>query len=83
MCIRISYTNSPTYNPYDSATQVITLPAALPQAGAETVVRALLTELAVVQPRVGARCHCGAAIRLLPRVPQQQRRSEQVSHHGA
>lgn len=82
MCIRITYTARPIFDPYDSATQVITLPAALSPASAQVAVRALLTELAVVQPRVGARCHCGAAIRLLPRVPQQ-RRSEQVSHHGA
>ncbi|MFE6080038.1 hypothetical protein [Streptomyces virginiae] len=82
MCIRIAYTTRPILDPYDSATQIITLPVALPQRHAETVVRALLTELAIVQPHVGARCHCGAAIRLLPRVPQQ-RRSRQVSHHGA
>ncbi|WP_328962920.1 hypothetical protein [Streptomyces virginiae] len=82
MCIRITYTTRPICEPYDSATQVITLPAALSPAGAHLVVRALLTELAVIQPRIGARCHCGAAIRLLPRVPQQ-RRSGQVTHHGA
>lgn len=82
MCIRITYTTRPIYDPYDSVTQVITLPAALSASSVRVVVRALLTELAVPQPAIGARCHCGAAIRLLPRVPKQ-RRSEQVSHHGA
>lgn len=84
MCIRINYTNRPAYSYriYDSSTQVIALPASLPEGSIETAVRAVLSKLAVPQPPVGARCHCGAAIRLLPRVPQQ-RRSEQVSHHGA
>ncbi|MFD7096576.1 hypothetical protein [Streptomyces xanthophaeus] len=85
MCIRISYTNRPahTYRIYTASTQVIAVPAALPADAVEVAVRAVLYKLAVPQPPVGARCHCGAAIRLLPRVPQQQRRSEQVSHHGA
>lgn len=84
MCIRIIYTSRPlrSYRIYDSSTQVIALPASLPQELTEVAVRAVLVKLAVPQPRVGARCHCGAAVRLLPRVPRQLR-SEQVSHHGA
>lgn len=82
MCIRINYTTSPApFRIYDSSTQVIALPATMPDEVVEDAVRAVLAKLAVPQPRAGARCHCGAAIRL-PRVPQQ-RRSEQVSHHGA
>jgi hypothetical protein len=47
-----------------------------------TVVRAIMAELAVLQPELGAVCWCGEPIDLLPRVPEQ-RRSEQVMNHGA
>ncbi|MFB6517475.1 hypothetical protein [Streptomyces sp. NPDC056401] len=84
MCIRITFTNRSalTYRTYEASTQVITLPSSLPDEVVEIAVRAVLDKLAVPQALAGARCHCGAAIRLLPRIPEQ-RRSAQVSHHGA
>jgi hypothetical protein len=83
MCVRVRYTSAAPYVPYDPAERCICLPSSLPEELTLTVVRAILGEMAIEQPSAGATCFCGAPVRFLPRVPQQQRRSEQVSHHGA
>lgn len=83
MCVRIRFTVRSGLPIYDSAAGLLTLPGNLNPAHRVTAVRAVLTELAVPQPELGAVCWCGEAIDLLPRVPDQQRRSEQVTHHGA
>lgn len=84
MCIRVRFTSAPasTYRHYDSATHTITLPAALPDQHRLWALRLVLSKMAVKQPERGARCHCGAPIRLLPRIPVQ-RRSGQVISRGA
>lgn len=80
MCVRVEYSAN-SADPWDSARGVITLPPALPPEQTLTVVRAVLAELAVLQPEFGARCYCGAEVNL-PRVPEQ-RRSTEVMRHGA
>jgi hypothetical protein len=82
MCVRVRFSSRATPRIYDPATRTITLPAALTPAHSVVVIRAVLSELAVVQPMFGARCWCGERVMLLPRVPEQ-RRSEQVIKHGA
>jgi hypothetical protein len=83
MCIRVQITDSVVaLVPWDPIHKVVSVPAGLPQAATLRVLRAILSELAVPQPPVGARCFCGAPVRLLPRVPQQ-RTEGQVTHHGA
>jgi hypothetical protein len=82
MCVRIRFTAHIEPRVFDGHARVITLPRSLSHAHRVTVVRAVLGELAVQQPELGAVCWCGEAIDLLPRVPQQ-RRSEQVIKHGA
>ncbi|TXS23122.1 hypothetical protein EAO70_04955 [Streptomyces sp. adm13(2018)] len=85
MCIRVRYEAFDpldAFQPYNADTGVVTLPDALAQADTLVALRAVLEELAVEQPAFGAVCWCGEAILVLPRVPSQ-RRSGQVTHHGA
>lgn len=82
MCIRVQYVTSVT-TPYDADHRLITLPRAMSRADAYHVVRAVLSELAIVQPAFGARCFCGAPVRLSPRVPQQRRSEQAVMNRGA
>lgn len=82
MCIRVQRATGATPRVWDKTRQLITVPGDLPAACTVTAVRAVLTELAVPQPPLGAVCWCGEAIDLLPRVPEQ-RRSGQVTTHGA
>lgn len=82
MCVRVRFSSCAELSPFDAAAQTIVLPRSLAPAHAVTVVRAILVELAVEQPDLGARCWCGEPVDLLPRVPQQ-RRSDQVIKHGA
>jgi hypothetical protein len=82
MCVHVRFTARSEYRVFDSDARTITLPYALGHERSVTVVRAIMAELAVPQPELGAVCWCGEAIDLLPRVPEQ-RRSEQVSNHGA
>jgi hypothetical protein len=82
MCVRIRFTaryGCPIYRPDD---RLISLPDSIAVAHRVTAVRAVLSELHVVQPELGAVCWCGETIDVLPRVPEQ-RRSEQVSKRGA
>jgi hypothetical protein len=81
MCVRIRFTAHSTAPIYDGA-GLITLPASIATSRRVTAVRAVLSELHVIQPELGAVCWCGETILLLPAVPQQ-RRSEQVVKHGA
>lgn len=82
MCVRIRFAARSGSRIYDPASRLITLPDSIAQPHRVTAVRAVLSELHVIQPELGAVCWCGEAINLLPRVPQQ-RRSEQVVKHGA
>lgn len=82
MCVRIQFAVSSGSPIYDPEARLITLPASIAHVRRVTAVRAVLSELAVPQPELGAVCWCGESVSLLPRVPQQ-RRSEQVIHHGA
>lgn len=82
MCVRIRFSTGCEPRIYDSDSGVITLPASMQQAHTVTAVRAVLSELLVIQPELGAVCWCGETVDLTPRVPEQ-RRSEQVVKHGA
>lgn len=82
MCIRVQFAPLASLLPWDKSRQLITLRQDLPPACAAIAVRAVLTELAVPQPQSGAVCWCGEPVEVLPRVPEQ-RRSGQVTHHGA
>jgi hypothetical protein len=82
MCVRIRFTAQPGRSIYDADAKLINLPASIPDSRRVTAVRAVLAELHVTQPELGAVCWCGESICLLPRVPKQ-RRSEQVVKHGA
>lgn len=84
MCIRVQY--APRHlleEPWDTARQVVTLPAELNPAFGLRALLAVLSELHIEQGAFGARCWCGEPIRLLPRVPQQRRSGQVVTHHGA
>nr|CZT54184.1 hypothetical protein [Cloning vector pSOK804] len=81
MCIRVRFAplDPLNFRPYDAAGNTVTLPATLPRDASLVALRAVLEELAVEQPPDGAVCWCGAAVHILPRVPEQ-RRSGQVTH---
>ena len=81
MCIRVEYAcvKADCSEPYDAGRKVATLPRCLPRGDKLAILRAVLSELAVVQPELGARCFCGEPVHLSPRIPQQMRR-RQVSH---
>lgn len=81
MCVRIHFTSRTDLPIYDGA-GLITLPASIATSHRVTAIRAVLSELHVAQPELGAVCWCGEAVLMLPGVPQQ-RRSEQVVTHGA
>lgn len=83
MCIRVEYTpRAMLTEPWDAGHNLITLPAELTEPFALRALRAVLDELDIEQPALGALCWCGEPVPLLPRVPQQ-RRSGQVMTHGA
>lgn len=79
MCVRV-HTSTRVTTPWDSTTGTLTVPAGLSSARATLAVRAVLLELAVPQPEVGAVCWCGQVVEI-PRVPQQ--RSREVIPRGA
>lgn len=82
MCVRIAFSSADALPAFDAEARVIRIPSQLPPAHTVTLVRAILSELVVEQPPLGARCWCGASVDLLPRVPHQ-RKGEQVVKHGA
>lgn len=84
MCIRVQYVSSGTASPWDPERRLIRIPAQLEGIYALRAVRKVLSELAVEQPELGARCFCGERVRLLAYVPQQRVNGDQVViHHGA
>lgn len=83
MCIRVQFApRRLLQDPWDRSQNLVTLPETLHGDFALRALRFLLDELGTPQPESGALCWCGEPIRLLPRVPQQ-RRSGQVMTHGA
>lgn len=82
MCVRIQFAPPDGLPAFDAEERVIIIPGQLSPAHTVTLVRAILRELVVPQPELGARCWCGESINLLPRIPHQ-RRSEHVVKHGA
>lgn len=82
MCVRVAFAPPETPPGFNAEERVITIPGQLAPAHTVTLVRAILRELVVPQPELGARCWCGESVDLLPRIPHQ-RRSEQVVKHGA
>lgn len=82
MCIRVKYTpRDQIEDPWDAERQLITLPAELRGEYLKQALRAVLAELDIDQPELGARCWCGERIGLLPAIPQQ--RSNEVISSGA
>ena len=82
MCVRIHFAPPDAPPAFDADRRVISVPRDLSTPRTVTLVRAILHELVVEQPELGARCWCGDPVDLTPRIPQQ-RRSEQVVKHGA
>ncbi len=82
MCIRVRFAPIGTAPLFDAVTQTIALPPDLGHEHTVTAARAILSELAVPQPRFGAVCFCGEPLDLAPRIPQQ-RTGEQAVTHGA
>ena len=82
MCVRIHWAPPDVLPGFDAEERVITVPRNLSTPHSVTLVRAILRELVVEQPQLGAVCWCGDPVDLTPRIPQQ-RRSEQVVKHGA
>ncbi len=82
MCVRVRFDPPDTPPAFDAEARVITIPRDLSPTHRVILVRAILTELVVPQPQLGAVCWCGAPVGMTPRIPQQ-RRSEQVVTHGA
>jgi hypothetical protein len=81
MCVRIRFASPEALPAFDADSRVITIPRHLSPPHRVTLVRAILHELVVPQPELGAVCWCGESVDLTPRIPQQ-RRSEQVVKHG-
>lgn len=82
MCVKIRHTSQPDelWNP-DSNT--ICLPHRVaPGPHTHLVVRALLAELGITQPRTGARCWCGDPIAMESFTTHQSEATE-VMAHGA
>jgi hypothetical protein len=82
MCVRVHFAPPDVPPGYNADAATITIPGDLEPAHRVTLVRAILRELVVPQPELGARCWCGEQVDMTPRIPQQ-RRSEQVVKHGA
>lgn len=82
MCVRVRFAPSDAVPAFDADERVIIIPRELSPTHRVTLIRAILTELVVPQPQLGAVCWCGDTVDMTPRIPQQ-RRSEQVVTHGA
>lgn len=82
MCVLIRFAPPDVPPTFDADRRVIKIPQGTTPAHTVTLVRAILSELAVIQPELGAVCWCGAEVDLTPRIPNQ-RRTEQVVTHGA
>lgn len=82
MCIKVRFAPLGSAPAYDPDTRTVCLPYGLDRAHTVIAARAVLTELAVPQPRFGAVCYCGEPFDLTPRIPHQ-RTQEQTVRHGA
>lgn len=82
MCVRVQLVPPGVPPSFDADDRSIAIPGDLTPEHRVTLVRAILLELAVPQPELGARCWCGDEVDMTPRVPRQ-RRSKQVVKHGA
>ena len=82
MCVRVRSCPSNAVPTFDADERAIVIPNGLLPSQRAILVRAILSELAVPQHRLGAVCWCGAPVDITPRVPHQTR-SEQVVKHGA
>jgi hypothetical protein len=82
MCVRVALTQTGALPAFDADERMISVPSDLTPEHRVTLVRAILRELVVPQPELGAVCWCGEPVDMTPRVPGQ-RRSEQVVKHGA
>lgn len=82
MCMRVRFAPIGSVPLFDAGTQTIALPPNCDSAHTVIAARAILTELAIPQPRFGAVCYCGEPIDLTPQIPQQ-RAGEQAVTHGA
>ncbi|MFJ4837114.1 hypothetical protein [Streptomyces sp. NPDC088746] len=80
--MRVSFAPIGSVPPFDAGTQTIALPPGLDSAHAVIAARAILTELAIVQPLFGAVCFCGEPLDLSPRIPEQRRSDNQVVKHA-
>lgn len=84
MCVRVSFASPNALPAFNADERVIVIPRHLSPAHTVTLVRAILHELVVPQPELGAVCWCGDPVDLMtPRIPQQRRGKEQVVKHGA
>lgn len=83
MCLRVQFApRDQLEDPWDRERNLVILPDTLDGDFALRALSVLLAELDIDQDEFGARCWCGEPIHILPRVPQQ-RRSSQVMTHGA
>jgi len=82
MCVRVRFVPTDAGPAFDADERVIVIPLNLSPPHRVTLVRAILRELVVPQPELGAVCWCGEPVDMTPRIPHQ-RRSEQVVTHGA
>jgi hypothetical protein len=81
MCTIVHQTVKPIVRPYRRVTVephdlfIVTIPAGLSYASSLALVRMILAELGIPQPRDGASCFCGAPVRVFG-VPVQRHTSE-------
>ena len=80
VCIRVRFAPIGSAPAYDADSRTVILPTGLDPDHTVTAARAVLTELAVPQPRSGAVCYCGEPLDLSPRIPFQRTREQTVSH---
>ena len=83
MCVRVSLTPAEDPPAFDADARVIRIPCDVPSGHTVTLVRAILRELIVEQPEVGAVCWCGEGVEIPLCVPHQRRSEQVVNHHGA
>lgn len=83
MCVTVRHSDR-VVEPWDEATNTVTIPAHLDGEWATRAVRTVLSRLAVGQPPVGAVCWCGDRVHIPApaRIPDPRRPSE-VMAHGA
>jgi hypothetical protein len=83
MCIQVRRSVHVT-TPWDPRTNTLTIPAEHNAEHRMQSVRAILTELNVPQPPVGAVCWCGDPITgISPRIPNQRTTHTEVMARGA